>query len=333
MAARHDGAAEADRRRGAGRRAGREALLVAPPHRQRRADAGRPRRLVARGRRGRLRRPGVVPVRADGRRGPALPDVHERARPRSRRGSRTRPPATSSASRRRTTTSSTSSPTPTCTGARPTSAGSPATATSSTARSATARPSVMYEGTPDFPDKDRWWEIVERYGVDDPLHGADRDPRAHEVGARARGEARPLVAAPARLGRRADQPRGVGLVPRAHRRRPHADRRHVVADRDRDDPDHAAAGRDDAEAGLGDEAVPGRRGRGLRRAGERGRPGRRRLPRAAAAVAGDAARDLQATTSATATRTGRSTRTCTSPATARGSTRTATSGCSAASTT
>jgi acetyl-CoA synthetase len=25
--------------------------------------------------------------------------------------------------------------------------------------------SVVYEGTPDFPDKDRWWEIVERYGV------------------------------------------------------------------------------------------------------------------------------------------------------------------------
>jgi acetyl-CoA synthetase len=25
--------------------------------------------------------------------------------------------------------------------------------------------SVMYEGTPDFPDKDRWWQIVERYGV------------------------------------------------------------------------------------------------------------------------------------------------------------------------
>jgi acetyl-CoA synthetase len=23
---------------------------------------------------------------------------------------------------------------------------------------------VMYEGTPDFPDKDRWWEIAERYG-------------------------------------------------------------------------------------------------------------------------------------------------------------------------
>jgi acetyl-CoA synthetase len=25
--------------------------------------------------------------------------------------------------------------------------------------------SVMYEGTPDFPDRDRWWGIVERYGV------------------------------------------------------------------------------------------------------------------------------------------------------------------------
>jgi acetyl-CoA synthetase len=23
----------------------------------------------------------------------------------------------------------------------------------------------MYEGTPDFPDKDRWWSIIERYGV------------------------------------------------------------------------------------------------------------------------------------------------------------------------
>jgi acetyl-CoA synthetase len=25
--------------------------------------------------------------------------------------------------------------------------------------------SVLFEGTPDYPDKDRWWEIVERYGV------------------------------------------------------------------------------------------------------------------------------------------------------------------------
>jgi acetyl-CoA synthetase len=25
--------------------------------------------------------------------------------------------------------------------------------------------SVLYEGTPDYPDKDRWWSIIERYGV------------------------------------------------------------------------------------------------------------------------------------------------------------------------
>ncbi|MDA8381162.1 MAG: acetate--CoA ligase [Actinomycetota bacterium] len=30
---------------------------------------------------------------------------------------------------------------------------------------ANAATSVMYEGTPDFPDKDRWWDIVERYKV------------------------------------------------------------------------------------------------------------------------------------------------------------------------
>ncbi len=30
---------------------------------------------------------------------------------------------------------------------------------------ANAATSVMYEGTPDFPDKDRWWSIVERYKV------------------------------------------------------------------------------------------------------------------------------------------------------------------------
>jgi len=30
---------------------------------------------------------------------------------------------------------------------------------------ANAATSVLYEGTPDFPDKDRWWAIIERYGV------------------------------------------------------------------------------------------------------------------------------------------------------------------------
>ena len=193
--------------------------------------------------------------------------------------------------------------------------------------------SVLYEGVPELPGQGPL--VGDRRALQGrhPLHGADRDPDAHEVGPGVRAEARPVVAAPARLGRRADQPRGVGLVPRAHRRRPHAGRRHVVADRDGDDHDHAAAGRDDAQARLGDEAVPGRRRRGLRRAGQRGRPRRRRLPRPAAPVAGDAARDLQGRRALPRDVLVEVRRTSTSPATALGSTRTATSGCSAAWTT
>ena len=38
--------------------------------------------------------------------------------------------------------------------------------------------SVMYEGTPDFPDRDRWWEIVARYGVT-ILYTAPTAIRAH----------------------------------------------------------------------------------------------------------------------------------------------------------
>ena len=55
--------------------------------------------------------------------------------------------------------------------------------------------SVLYEGTPDYPDKDRFWSIVEKYKVDDPLHRADRDPDVHEVGRRVPRQARPVVAA------------------------------------------------------------------------------------------------------------------------------------------
>ena len=37
---------------------------------------------------------------------------------------------------------------------------------------------VIYEGTPDFPDRDRWWSIVERYGVD-VLYTAPTAIRTH----------------------------------------------------------------------------------------------------------------------------------------------------------
>ena len=85
--------------------------------------------------------------------------------------------------------------------------------------------------------------VADRRGLrrDDPLHRADRDPGVHQVGPRVPGQARPLVAAPARVGRRADQPARVDLVPPGDRRRALPDRRHVVADGDRPDHDHAAA--------------------------------------------------------------------------------------------
>ena len=135
-----------------------------PPHRQRGADAGRARLLVARGRRGRLRRSRVVPVRADGREDllflmytsgtTAKPKgiVHTTA------GylvgvSTTHhyifdlKPDTDvywcAADIGWITGHSYIVYGPLCNGAT----------------------SVMYEGTPDFPDKDRWWEIIERYGV------------------------------------------------------------------------------------------------------------------------------------------------------------------------
>jgi acetyl-CoA synthetase len=41
-----------------------------------------------------------------------------------------------------------------------------------------AATSVIYEGTPDFPDKDRWWGVVERYGVT-ILYTAPTAIRAH----------------------------------------------------------------------------------------------------------------------------------------------------------
>ncbi len=78
--------------------------------------------------------------------------------------------------------------------------------------------SVMYEGTPDFPNQDRWWEIVERYGVT-ILYTAPTAIRAHmKWGPEHAAAARPLDSASARVGRGADQPGGVDLVPRARRR-------------------------------------------------------------------------------------------------------------------
>ena len=84
-----------------------------------------------------------------------------------------------------------------------------------------------------------------------------RRPRSAPASSGAREwpeQARPRQPAAARLGRRADQPEGVALVPQGDRRRTLPDRRHLVADRDRRDHDHAAARDHRDQAGLGDAA-------------------------------------------------------------------------------
>ena len=100
--------------------------------------------------------------------------------------------------------------------------------------------SVMWEGAPDYPDKGIWWELVERYRVS-ILYCAPTAIRACIKWGAEWPTARPLLAAAARLGRRADQPEGMALVPQGDRRRTLPDRRHLVADGDRRDHDHAAA--------------------------------------------------------------------------------------------
>ena len=170
---------------------------------------------------------------------------------------------------------------------------------------------------------------------DDLLHGADGDPRVHELGHRVAGAARPLDAAAARIGRRADQPRSLDVVPPAHRPRALPDRRHVVADRNRADHDHAAARHHAARS-------PARRRSRSRASAPRscdddGDDGgrRRRAARAHAAVAGDAARHLRrpGPLREAGTWSRWIARTSTSPATAPSATTTAISGCSAAWTT
>ena len=192
--------------------------------------------------------------------------------------------------------------------------------------------SVIYEGTPDTPGRDRLWDIAERYGVT-ILYTAPTAIRTFmKWGTQEPGAARPVEAAAARQRRRAHQPRGVDVVPRAHRRRPLPDRRHVVADRDRRHHDQPAARRHHPQAGLGHLPAARHRGRGGRRR-RQPRRARRRLPHPHPPVAVDAARHLRRPRALPARPTGRATRAATSPATAASSTTTATSGCSAGSTT
>ena len=110
---------------------------------------------------------------------------------------------------------------------------------------------VMYEGAPDWPDKGRFWELCEKYGVS-VFYTAPTAIRAFMKW----GEQWPAkydLSKLRLLGTVGEpiNPEAWIVVPRADRRRALPDRRHVVADGDRRDHDHAPPGRDRHEAGLG----------------------------------------------------------------------------------
>jgi non-ribosomal peptide synthetase component F len=122
---------------------------------------------------------------------------------------------------------------------------------------------VMYEGTPDYPDKDRFWRIIEKHGITicytaptairtfmrwgDVPKGATLSRAARTVGSR--------------------QPGSLGLVLEGDRRRPLPGGGHLVADRDRAHPDHPAAGHHHAQARLGHAPLPRHRRRRGQRSG------------------------------------------------------------------
>ena len=135
---------------------------------------------------------------------------------------------------------------------------------------------VMYEGAPDFPHKDRFWEIVERYGVT-IFYTAPTAIRAFMKWGPEWPERRDLSSL--RLLGSVGEP----INPEAwmwyhllHRSRALPDRRHLVADRNRPHSDHAAAGHHADQARFGNAPVPGHRGRDTQR---------RRIGRSASAAA------------------------------------------------
>ena len=180
---------------------------------------------------------------------------------------------------------------------------------------ANATTGVMYEGAPDTPGWDRWWQIVEDYKVT-VLYMAPTAIRAFMK----QGEELPGKHDLSSL--RLLGSVGEPINPEAwlwyhaqHRRGALPHRRYLVADRDRPDPDHAAAGRHRDQAGQRHVPFPGRLG------GRRGRNGEPcRWARAATSCSSGRGRRCcgasTATRSATGRPTGAGSPACTSRATA-----------------
>ena len=126
---------------------------------------------------------------------------------------------------------------------------------------------VMYEGTPDWPDKDRFWRIVEKYGVTilytaptairTFVRWGDEYPKRCDLSSlRLLGSVGEPI-----------NPEAWVWYWKVDRRRPLPRGGHVVADGDRPHPHLAAARSDGVQARLGDLAVPRDRGRGRQRQG------------------------------------------------------------------
>jgi acetyl-CoA synthetase len=144
--------------------------------------------------------------------------------------------------------------------------------------------SVMYEGAPAYPAKDRFWEIIEKYratilytaptAIRSFMKWGTEHPAAHDLSSlRLLGSVGEPINPEAWVWYH--EHIGGGRCP--------------VVDGDRRDHDHPAAGDHRGEAGLGDARLPGRQGGRRRRGREARRAGRRRLPHAPAALAVDAA--------------------------------------------
>jgi acetyl-CoA synthetase len=104
---------------------------------------------------------------------------------------------------------------------------------------------IVFEGVPTYPDAARFWKTIAKHKVT-IFYTAPTAIRALIKLAEASEAVQPeglrsVQPAHPRLGRRADQPGRLGVVPPACRRRALPDRRHLLADRDRRPHDHAAA--------------------------------------------------------------------------------------------
>ena len=114
---------------------------------------------------------------------------------------------------------------------------------------------LMYEGAPDWPQKDRFWELIERYGVT-IFYTAPTAIRAFMKWGTEWPAKRDLSSL--RLLGSVGEPINPEAWMWYHEhigRKRCPDRRHVVADGDGPHPDHAAARHHAAQARLGDEAV------------------------------------------------------------------------------